>query len=454
MTVAQIIIPDLPKLPEGSAVDSPVTTPPPPIEKDSVRSNSSSRPPPPPKERNRRSSTLHVVTSHEDMLSPSNRLSKPRTTRRRQIPIVNQLSSLKHWLVESARRARSPGKPPSSSPLNPMTGKTTPNLDKRQSALTPTDLRPKSHQTVDKISSTAQSSTPTSAHFIVAASRNPSLRQSARPLNTQMSNHYHRNSLSPSPLTPRSSQYRRPSTQGLRGRKSTSSSVSSIRSIHHRHSHSKASSTSSNSIDTTSTPSAVKSSSRSPHASIKILPATPTTGTSIPSNVRVVRAPSAALFDAGAGTKAGYNEAIPTDGPAPRLASPSAGLVFARRKKSPFRGPSINTGGLYGVAGGQGTPTLGKELGRSASGRSRRASRKSQIIEEDEEEEDEEPEVEEVEAFSPVDVGKGERVHSITMWNDGSRPGTATGTAASDDQENRGPGETVQGKGHEIDEEE
>jgi len=56
----------------------------------------------------------------------------------------------------------------------------------------------------------------------------------------------------------------------------------------------------------------------------------------------------------------------------------------------------------------------------SASGKKRR----SQIIEEEEEEEvavdfgEGEEEIEEVEAFSPVDLARGESVQSVTVWDD------------------------------------
>jgi hypothetical protein len=66
----------------------------------------------------------------------------------------------------------------------------------------------------------------------------------------------------------------------------------------------------------------------------------------------------------------------------------------------------------------------GVGVGRRASGRGSR--RKSQIIEEEEEDglghgvigEEEEDEVEEVDAFQAVELGKGERVQSITIWDD------------------------------------
>jgi len=121
-------------------------------------------------------------------------------------------------------------------------------------------------------------------------------------------------------LTPHTS-YRRPSGRGLGGRNSTSSSVSSIRSFHNK-THSKASSTSSASIS-----SITLKSPRSPRGSIKVLPATPTSST-FPSHVRVVRSSS---------NGQGYNEA----------AVLTPGVAFAKRKKSPFKGPMLNQAALH-----------------------------------------------------------------------------------------------------------
>ena len=71
--------------------------------------------------------------------------------------------------------------------------------------------------------------------------------------------------------------------------------------------------------------------------------------------------------------------------------------------------------------GSAGKPNLGlHDLNRSTSGRSNKARRKSQIIEEEEEGENEET-IEEVDAFDPVDLARGERVHSITIWDDALR---------------------------------
>lgn len=106
--------------------------------------------------------------------------------------------------------------------------------------------------------------------------------------------------------------------------------------------------------------------------------------------------------------------------------------MFARRKKSTFKGPSLAPA-FFGVnvGTGQASPALrsregsdGKlnislrDLAERSSG-SKGAKRRSQIIEEEEEEDDEDA-VEEVDAFTPVDLAKGERVHSITVWDDPS----------------------------------
>ncbi|KAK1138894.1 hypothetical protein N8T08_001683 [Aspergillus melleus] len=108
---SQLAVPELPILPEPIPVQSAdsSTTPPPPVDKDSARSVSSTRrrPLPPPKDRRRsRPSTLHVSASQPE-LAQHNGIFRRRTGRR-QYPIISQLASLKHWFVESAKRAKSP----------------------------------------------------------------------------------------------------------------------------------------------------------------------------------------------------------------------------------------------------------------------------------------------------------------------------------------------------------
>jgi len=399
-STAHLVVPDLPQLPEGTAVSSPRSaTPPPPIEKDSIRSESSSRhrPPPPPKERRRsRGSTLQLVSANPDLLSP-NGFNKRRPPRRHQHPIINQLASIKHWFMESAKRAKSPASRSTASTLGPVPEKS------------PDDTRRPSGVSTVKPPGITVPSRPYS----------PPLQVSPRP---RVPIRHHRDSLSPAPLTPRSS-YRRPST-GLRGRKSTSSSVSSIRSIHHVHTHSKASSTSSNSI-TTSTSTNINKVSRSPHTSVKVLPATPTTS-AFPSNIRIVRQPPSSTYN----DSATFN--------------PPTGLVFAKRKRSPFKGPMLNVtntsissssaflaGHGHGPHPNSNNPAAGGSStarGRDSSiGGSRSASvvgrTSGEIIEEEDEDE-----IEEVEVFSPVVAGErtawGETVIEETIF-EGSEGGRA-----------------------------
>ncbi|KAI9848695.1 MAG: hypothetical protein M1837_006782 [Sclerophora amabilis] len=360
----QIILPELPRLPEIAPVDSPrSSTPPPPLDKDSIRSASSSRyrPPPPPKEnvRKNRTSTLHLVSSNPELLSPTGFVSR-RQRRRNQHPILGHLAQIKHWLMDSAKRAKSPSSKNNASAVHLPPEKSPPAVRGEGK-----DPGPKKFTGPNR-----------SAGQPSQVSRPPPIQARGT---TQK-----RASLSPSPLTPHAS-YRRNSA-GLRGRKSTSSSVSSIRSIHHHHhSHSKASSTSSASIT-----SAANKAPRSPRTSVKVLPATPT-ATAFPSNIRVVRA------------SPHYNETANFGGPH------SPGLVFAKRKKNTFKGPMLN---LAGTGGGTGSPSSSSSRRDSSTGRRSTSAggagrRSGEIIEEEDEDE-----IEEVDAFSPV-VGPGESEEPI-----------------------------------------
>ncbi|ODH45060.1 CAMK/CAMKL/MARK protein kinase [Paracoccidioides brasiliensis] len=421
ITTPQIVVPDLPKLPETAIASSPASIlPPPPIEKDSlVRSSSSSRhrPTPPPKEENRRSraSTLHLSASQPDLSHPHGILRR-HGTRRRQHPIISQLASIKHWLIESTKRAKSPhSKAFSHAPsLKFLTDKSIPPKNKepatKQAQTSPTnDTFNGAQQTPVRVkrSSTASSLTPSNASYRGAArSGSGSLSHQPQPISTSNVSH-HRNSLSPSPLTPRNS-YRRLS--GLHGRKSTSSSVSSIRSIHHAHSHSKTSSVSSNSINTTSTPAATtkQTVTRSPHSSVKVLAAAPSSSTPFPSNIRIVRGagPSSAPHPGHGAIYNAYNEAAPSC----LLSSPPSGLVFARRKRSPFKGPFVATS-AFPLSSGPGTPGLAKSregvIGASSgAGAAGSGARKSQIIMEEEDEavlDCDDEDIEEVDTFSTCD---------------------------------------------------
>ncbi|KAL8740864.1 MAG: hypothetical protein Q9190_006478, partial [Brigantiaea leucoxantha] len=214
LSIAQLVLPELPKLPEGLTLDSPGSaTPPPPIEKDHVRSGSSSRhrPLPPPKEKRRsRGSTLQLAAVNHELLSPSNGLSKRRSGRRQsKHAFINQLASIKHWFIESARRAKSPSTKGEVSMLRPPLEKRSPSEVRRSPAL-----------------SDSQRLSPT----VTAPQYQQQPRAVYQPRPRIATTPRQRASLSPAPVTPRSS-YRHSSggTAGLRGRKSTSSSVSSIR---------------------------------------------------------------------------------------------------------------------------------------------------------------------------------------------------------------------------------
>jgi serine/threonine protein kinase len=368
-----LVLTDLPGLPEHGQLDSPeVATPPPPIEKDSIRSASSSRhrrPIPPPKEgtirgARSRGSTLQLVTSNHDMLTPHANGNSPRPQRRKhQHAFINQLAHWKHWLLDSAKRAKSPGK---------RISRSTPDLLQKStnsSRASPKDPSPRP----------ATSKTPPSARPLLQPG--PQSHPPVARIYTTTTNK--RQSLSPAPLTPRST-FRRAST-GLRGRKSTSSSVSSVRSIHHHHhTHSKASSTSSNGSGSVSK---VSLPTRSPHHSVKVLPATPTTS-SFPSNIRVVRQPPISTFNEGPWGNSNHGF-----GP-----NSTGGLVFAKRKKNVFKGPMLNTSSPS-PASGSGHIRAGSHS-RSASVAGRRS---GEIIEEEDEDE-----IEEVEAFSPLLTSSGE----------------------------------------------
>lgn len=419
---SQLAVPELPALPEPVPGTSPENTAPPtPLDKDSVRSAASlrKRPIPPPKDRRQsRPSMLHVSASQPELAQHRHGIFRRRTTRRHN-PIISQLASLKHWFLESAKRAKSPGAKGSTG--RKFTEKFSPaksqDSSKKSVAVSPLAQTPTELVTPTQIKrfSNASSLAPSSASY--RQNRHSYPRQ-PRQLNTAHSSN--RNSLSPSPITPRGS-YRR-SSHGLRGRKSTSSSVSSIRSIHHTRAHSKASSISSNSVDAASTPTARIS--RSPHSSIKVLPTTPGASARFPSNIRLVRGPGGPSRDIGEtpiqeqGQPSAFNEAAP----APMLFSPSSSLVFARRKRSAFKGPmgpTLHTANLQGPSGLLHSPVPGQatNTGETNLKAGRPAARKSQIIEEEEDDEDLGEDIEEVDEFDE-EVGEPEAAEEAAAAKD------------------------------------
>lgn len=129
--------------------------------------------------------------------------------------------------------------------------------------------------------------------------------------------------------------------------------------------------------------------------------------------------------------------------------------MFARRKKSPFKGPMLNpaffatstTATAFGSPaivnsrardGSDGHLNLGLKGFMNGHKRQNSGKRKSQIIEEEEEDEfgsgrnrlaeddEQEEEIEEVDAFAAVQLGRGERVQSITILNDSADEDDAT----------------------------
>ncbi|EMD90969.1 hypothetical protein COCC4DRAFT_194573 [Bipolaris maydis ATCC 48331] len=374
--------PELPRLPES--LTSPNLTiddkPLPPIDPPRGRkSHSASRPPLPAKDidrRRSRSSMLQVV-SNPDLLSPNGFVPKPR----RKQPIIGHLLSLRNWIKETSKRARSPNSKASSVQSPKLPENRSPDGGRRRL------------NTANRSSVYTNPKSP------------PMAAASARPrTSTHGSGSVRRLSASPAPLTPRSS-YRR-SSGGLRGRKSTSSSVSSIRSMpHHHHSHSKASSTSSASLASpaVSTSGHSHKPSKSPHNSIKVLPATPTSS-SFPSNIRVVRS----------GYPPGLSESSAAFGNGHAMPPQSPGLVFAKRKRSVFKGPmlNVNTGVGNGSSGGGGWRSRSGEGGSGSRGTSSQGRRSGEILGITEEDEEEEEEIEEVETFGGR-LGEGEFVEEV-----------------------------------------
>ncbi|KAJ9133314.1 Serine threonine protein kinase [Pleurostoma richardsiae] len=448
---------DLPGLPELNKLNGNLSpdgeVPPPPIDKDSIRSASSSRhrrPIPPPKEgilRSARSrgSTLHLVTTSDALgtngASPQPG-QQPKVRKKPSQAILAHWKNWTHWIFENTRGKRHANKRGSHSTPNLVDKGSTGSKDGKQSKDNSPRPQTSKYPTSTSGGAAATSSLPKGVVVnglgVKSNTNLPSARAQNSPLpgsqttpsNTQprmqTTNSYKRQSLSPSPLTPRST-VRRPSA-GLRGRKSTSSSVSSVRSIHHHHhSHSKASSTSSNGSVSTNMSKTPMQTGRSPHHSVKILPATPT-NTTFPSNIRLVRGPGPPLsiFNEGMpGGGLGIGGMQPPGSPNPFTTTfadrggPS--VLFAKRKRNIFKGPMLSFGG---GSSARSTGSGSHSRSASANGLGRRSGEIT-IEEEDEDavaDEEVEPlhegyghtedeeEVEEVEAFSPLVRGPGEEI--------------------------------------------
>ncbi|KAH9827487.1 serine/threonine-protein kinase MARK2-like [Teratosphaeria destructans] len=402
-----VMAPELPRVTEHKSPTPEDDRPPlPPLPKETSldQARPLSRPPPPPKDDNalRRprgpsrgssGSMLRYSTVNPDLLSPTY-VPPPQRKRRTfyQQPLKEQLAWVKHWFKEGAKRAKSPNyeKGSKNGPTVHINGKPEEgsqedrNMQRLQTGPPPQTRKMSMGERPDLPSRATMAGRP---RINTTASSNSahSVRQK-------------RTSLSPGTL-PHSS-YRR-SSAGLRGRKSTSSSVSSIRSAyqpHHQHTHSKASSTSSASI---ASPSGLSSASgsrlgRSPHASVKVLPSTPTGP--LPSGIRLSRRP----LPANLGSLSGFSEARSAFG---NIGPQSPSLpVFARRKRSVFKGPMAGSPSAFGRSASASTGNS-----RSGSIQGRRSGEMitgiteedEEALEEDEEEEEEEEEVEEVDHFGP-----------------------------------------------------
>lgn len=438
-------IPDLPQVSEvGSGPTTSDDIPPTPVDKDSIRSVSTSRhrrPIPPPKEgviRSARSrgSTLHLVTTSEALGEASSNSSQansqPKAKKKPSQAIIAHWKNWTHWIFENTTRRRKGHERRTSRSVPNLHEKAANGLDKDgkvsprpQTSKYPTSGSPGATPTaalpkgmVANGHATRGQATPSSSARSGGQQvmRTPSGRQIVPP---RISTAYKRQSLSPTPMTPRSSMRR--SSAGLRGRKSTSSSLSSVRSIHHHHhTHSKASSTSSTgSVATSKTP---MHRGHSPHhSSVKVLPATPSNSSPFPSNIRLVRASPAPLSL--------FNEGMPAnDGAPPGSPNPFAsGVQFAKRKKNLFKGPSLNFGG-----GSRATSSNSHSRNTSASGLGRRSGEIT--IQEEDEDYVSEEEIEEVEVFNPIVRRPGEIVEEEIIEDSEPTPTKAKADDAASNQ--------------------
>jgi hypothetical protein len=137
---------------------------------------------------------------------------------------------------------------------------------------------------------------------------------------------------------------------------------------------------------------------------VKVLPATPNVISRFPSNIRLVRNPSNHPEDTSEMNSHGIYSVFNETAPGPLISSPSSGFVYARRKRSAFKGPLLHTANLM-ASNGLGTPGIpsdGQDGDGASSEHPRSGTRKSQIIEEEEDDFQEE-DIEEVDSFSNAD---------------------------------------------------
>lgn len=341
--------PDLPKVTEQKSPPADAE-PTPSTPMDRTASRSGSRPPPPPKDYNgsagsrpttaksTQPSTLRAVTTNPELLSPQY-VPPPQRKRPKFYPppLKEHLAWVKGLFKDGAiRRPKSTfiGKNQHAfhAPSNGNAGLSHGNLRDLRRGSTVGQGPPSRHTSVSGKAELHGRATMPQRPRINTMSSSGSIGSTARGKRT---------SLSPATLHQQST-YRR-SSVGLRGRKSTSSSVSSIRTTYqagHQHTHSKASSTSSNSIASPAVAaSASRLGSRSPHASVvKVLPSTPTTG-SFPAGIRFTRRPVPSGLGLSPIAGGGEHNGRPSTGISSAIPTSPGLPVFARRKRSVFKGP-------------------------------------------------------------------------------------------------------------------
>ena len=416
--------PDLPRVTEGKTPE-PEDRPPPPVEKDQRRrspsiTSSSCGPALPPKDVPRRpraasrtsSQLLQVIHTKNDLLAPP-----PFHQKLRKRPFKDQLAHLKSWFKASSGKSQ---KKDSQEQIE------TQLATARKVSMPTSQRRGSANDLLTDPQKSPRPDMPTRTTYPVRPRISTASSYGSATSRTHGGN---RPSLSPAPVTPRSSIYRRSS--GLRGRKSTSSSVSSVRSIHgHHHSLSRASTTSSNSVASPSLSTHSRAISRSPHTSGSVVILPPSTPTSVtgtfPSGIRVARHPPPGNLGSlpTLSTQAMNSPMSYTFGPA----SPGMHPVFAKKKRSVFKGPSL--GNTPGARGRGSSHNSSGENSRGTSAQGRRSNEITITEEDEEEEQQEEPkdffgkvtlhdqgmrlveedeeedlEVEEVESFSPIEEG-------------------------------------------------
>ncbi|KAI5463561.1 kinase-like domain-containing protein [Mariannaea sp. PMI_226] len=428
------IVSDLPQLlevgkePGGANKDG--DHPPPPVDKDSIRSVSTSRqrrPIPPPKEgviRSARSrgSTLHLVTTSNTIeATGSNQeqgdiMQKPR--KKPSQALISHWKNWTHWFIENTTRRKrgherrtsrsAPDLHTKEGTVSSKDGSSRPQTSKYPASGSP-NVQPTAALPKGVVANGHVAKGHAQAHGIgiIGSGSTALISPVLPPARISTSQSYKRQSLSPSPLTPRSTMRR--SSAGLRGRKSTSSSVSSVRSIHHHHhSHSKASSTSSAASFSTNISKTPLQRGQSPHHSVKVLPATPT-AVSFPSNIRLVRAPPPPLALFNEGMPSGERPPQPPGSPNPF----SSGVLFAKRKRNLFKGPTLNFGGPGNNPRNSGSGSHSRSASASGIGR-----RSNEVTIQEEDEMNEDDDIEEVDVFSPVIGRPGEKIEEQIFEED------------------------------------